>query len=125
MTYSKGKFLITPMNYGVSEVTVTGRDIRGESVSLSFRILVADTSKMVVCYPNPVKDRLNIRVNREYGNVSVKIVSSAGSIFLERDLGAADPFEPSSVNMSSAAPGSYTVIVTLDGNTNKIRIVKI
>ena len=125
MTYSKGKFLITPMNYGVSEVTVTGRDIRGESVSLSFRILVADTSKMVVCYPNPVKDRLNIRVNREYGNISVKIVSSAGSIFLERDLGAADPFEPSSVNMSSAAPGSYTVIVTLDGNTNKIRIVKI
>ena len=125
MTYGKGKFLITPMNYGISEITVTGTDVRGESVSQTFKVLVADKSKVVTCYPNPVRNSLNIKVNGEYESVMVKIVSLVGSVFLEKELGASDPFEPSAVDMSSAAPGSYTVVVTLDGVTHKTNIVKI
>ncbi len=125
MTYGRGKFLITPMNYGISEITVTGADVRGESVSQSFKILVADKSKSVVCYPNPVRDRMYIKTNAAYESVSVKVISSLGSVFLDKELGKADPFEPSSVDMSSAAPGSYTVVVTLDGSMHKTNIVKI
>lgn len=125
MTYGKGMFLITPMTYGVSEITVTGTDVRGESVSQSFKVLVADNSKPVVCYPNPVRDRMHIKTNAAYESVSVKIVSSIGSVFLEKALGTSDPFEPSSVDMSQAAPGSYTVVVTLDGVVYKTNIVKI
>lgn len=125
MTYGKGKFLITPMNYGISEITVTGTDVRGESVSQSFKILVADESKAVVCYPNPVRNNMYIKTNAAYESVSVKIVSSIGSVFLEKALGTSDPFEPSEIDMSAAAAGSYTVVVTLDGVVYKTNIVKI
>lgn len=125
MTYGDGNFYITPIGYGISEISVTGTDIRGESVSQSFKIMVSDASKPVICYPNPVRDKLKIKVNREYGAASVKIVSSLGSVFINESLGAINPFEPSVVDMSSAPAGSYTVIVTLDGQKHKTTIVKI
>lgn len=125
MTCSKGIFFLTPMNYGVSEIKVSGKDIRGASVSQSFRVLVSDGDRPATVYPNPVKDRLNIRVGKETADVHVRIISSAGTVFFNSSMGAADPFSPLSIDMSAAFPGSYTAVLCLDGNEYKYQIVKI
>ena len=125
MTYSKGKFLLTPMNYGSSEITITGTDVRNESVSQTFLVMVMDGSKEVSLYPNPVKDKLNIQLGLRADEVKVKIVSAVGSTYLDRSLGAGSPFTPLTVNMSDAVAGQYTVVVTLDGKEYKSRIVKL
>ena len=125
MTYSKGKFLLTPMNYGSSEITITGTDVRNESVSQTFLVMVMDGSKEVSLYPNPVKDKLNIQLGLRADEVKVKIVSAVGSTYLDESLGAGSPFTPLTVNMSDAVAGQYTVVVTLDGKEYKSRIVKL
>lgn len=125
MTYSKGKFLLTPMNYGSSEITITGTDVRNESVSQTFLVMVMDGSKEVSLYPNPVKDKLNIQLGLKADEVKVKIVSAVGSTYLDGSLGAGSPFTPLTVNMSDAVAGQYTVVVTLDGKEYKSRIVKL
>lgn len=125
MTYSKGKFLLTPMNYGSSEITITGTDVRNESVSQTFLVMVMDGSKEVSLYPNPVKDKLNIQLGLRADEVKVKIVSAVGSTYLDGSLGAGSPFTPLTVNMSDAVAGQYTVVVTLDGKEYKSRIVKL
>lgn len=125
MTYSKGKFLLTPMNYGSSEITITGTDVRNESVSQTFLVMVMDGSKEVSLYPNPVKDKLNIQLGLTADEVKVKIVSAAGSTYFDGSLGAGSPFNPLTVNMSDAVAGQYTVVVTLDGKEYKSRIVKL
>lgn len=125
MTYSKGKFLLTPMNYGSSEITITGTDVRNESVSQTFLVMVMDGSKEVSLYPNPVKDKLNIQLGLTADEVKVKIVSAAGSTYFDGSLGAGSPFNPLTVNMSDAVAGQYAVVVTLDGKEYKSRIVKL
>lgn len=125
MTYSKGKFLLTPMNYGLTEIGVSGTDIRGEKVSSSFRVMVSDTKKEVTLYPNPVRENLYIRVAKQYEAVGVKIISTTGATVFSSDLGAGTPFDPFKVDMSAAPAGSYTVEVTLDGASVKSNIVKL
>ncbi len=125
MTYSKGKFLLTPMNYGRSEISITGTDVRNESVSQTFLVMIMDGSKEVSLYPNPVKDKLNIQLGLNAVVVKVKIVSASGSTYLDESLGAGSPFTPLTVNMADAVAGQYTVIVTLDGKEYKSSIVKL
>lgn len=125
MTYSKGKFLLTPMGFGKSEITVTGTDVRGESVSQTFVVMVMDGSKVVSLYPNPVKDKLNIQLSSEPSEVKVRIVSASGSLWYDESLGAGSPFEPIVIPMTGASAGQYTVVVTLDGNEYKSSIVKL
>lgn len=123
MTYASGKFHITPMNYGNASITVEGKDVRGETVEQSFRILIRDNSKPVEVYPNPVSTKLNIRAG-EAGTWHVKIIASSGAVFFEGDL-EIDPFNPPTVDMSKAAPGVYTVVLTKDGQELKYVVVKI
>ena len=125
MTYSKGRFLLTPMNYGSSEITVTGTDVRNESVSQTFLVMVMDGSKEVSLYPNPVKDKLNIQLGLNAGEVKVRIVSASGSTYFDGSLGSGSPFTPLAVSMADAVAGQYTVIVTLDGKEYKSSIVKL
>ena len=77
MTYAAGKFQITSMNYGVSEITVTGTDVRGEIVSQSLKVLVRSDSKALSIYPNPVQDIMNIRTGGNVSEMSVKLISAA------------------------------------------------
>ena len=111
------------MNYGNASITVEGKDVRGETVEQSFRILIRDNSKPVEVYPNPVSTKLNIRAG-EAGTWHVKIIASSGAVFFEGDL-EIDPFNPPTVDMSKAAPGVYTVVLTKDGQELKYVVVKI
>lgn len=125
MTYSDRKFLITTMNYGTSEITVTGTDVRGESVSASFKVMVTDGSKELTCYPNPVKNVLNLRLGKESNSVSVKVIAASGAVFFKDSFTGVTPFEPVKVDMSAASAGAYTVVVNADGKEIKSNIVKL
>ena len=125
MTYAAGKFQITSMNYGVSEITVTGTDVRGEIVSQSLKVLVRSDSKALSIYPNPVQDIMNIRTGGNVSEMSVKLISAVGSVAYEAQFQNISPFEPVSSDLSSLMPGGYTAVVVLDGVEYKQQIMKL
>jgi len=125
MTYSGGKFQITSMNYGVSDIKVTGTDVRGETVSQSFKVLVRSDSKAMNLYPNPVKDKLNIRVGNDITEMSLQMISATGSTAYENNYQNVSPFSPAVADLSELVPGVYTAVVVMDGVEYKQQIVKL
>lgn len=125
MTYAAGKFQITSMNYGVSEITVTGKDVRGETASQSLKVLVRSDSKALSIYPNPVVDQMNIRTGNEVANMSLKMITALGSVAYENAFQNVSPFEPLALDMSGLLPGSYTAVVVLDDVEYKQQIIKL
>ena len=120
---SDGTFILTPMNYGYADITVKGTDIRGESVSQSFKVLVRDGSREADVYPNPVKDNLFIRTGEET-EAGIKVVGSSGAVVYDKTV-AISPFAPATVDMSGVSAGSYTVILKKDGKETKYNVVKL
>ena len=125
MTYSGGKFQITSMNYGVSDITVTGTDIRGETVSQALKVLVRSDSKALSLYPNPVLDKMNIRVGSDVAQLALKMISATGSTAFEAEYTNVSPFAPAVADLSALVPGSYTAVVVMDGVEYKQQIVKL
>ena len=125
MTYAGGRFYLTSMNYGVSDIRVTGTDVRGESVSQSLTVLVRDDAKPLSLYPNPVADKMNIRVGAETGELSLKLISALGSVVYADDFRDVSPFQALSIDLSDLVPGVYTAIVAMDGVEYKQQIVKL
>lgn len=125
MTYSGGKFQITSMNYGVSDITVTGTDVRGETVSQVLKVLVRSDSKALSLYPNPVLDKMNIRVGSDVAQLALKMISATGSTAFEAEYTNVSPFAPAVADLSALVPGSYTAVVVMDGVEYKQQIVKL
>ena len=123
VNYSQGKFYITSLNFGISEVTVTATDVREESVTQVFRILVRDSHEAVDIYPNPVVDYMYVRTDKET-SASIKIISSLGKVCYE-DTVSISPFTPAKIDMQSMSGGSYTVEVVCSGSTITKSIVKL
>lgn len=120
-----GVLTVTGNSFGLTKLMLTATDARGETAAQSFEILVRDGSRPVDLYPNPVADRLNVRVGADAGELKLKIVSASGSTFYEASHGASNPFSPVTVDMSDAPAGQYTVLVTADGEEYKSFIVKL
>lgn len=125
MTYSDGKFQITSMNYGVSEINVTGTDIRGESVSQSMKVLVRSDSKALNLYPNPVESVMNIRVGNEVSSLHLRLISAIGSVAFDEKYQNVSPFSALSVDLTDLMPGAYTAVVVMDSVEYKQQIVKL
>jgi hypothetical protein len=123
VTYAKGSFNITPMNYGYSDITITATDIRGETAQLGFRVLVRDSKEDVDVYPNPTEDYLFIRTSTE-ASVNYELLSSSGQIVLN---GVSDisPFTPAKLDLTQFAPGIYQVSIDINGKNYTRRIVKL
>ena len=123
VTYAKGSFNITPMNYGYSDITITATDIRGETAQLGFRVLVRDSKEDVDVYPNPTEDYLFIRTSTE-ASVNYELISSSGQTVLN---GASDisPFTPAKLDLTQFAPGIYQVSIDINGKNYTRRIVKL
>lgn len=125
MTYSKGKFLLTPMGYGISDITVTATDIRGEQVSMEFKVLVQDGNKELTLFPNPVENWLNIRVNEKADEINIRVISVTGAIVADEKFEDVSPFSPMRIDLSDTVAGSYTVSVIIGDQEFKKQIVKL
>ena len=123
VNYSKGVFYITSLNLGYSEVTVTATDIRGKSVTQTFRILVRDSQEAVDIYPNPVRDYLYVRTSVS-ASADLKLVNALGHTVFEESL-TISPFDPARVDLREVAGGTYTVLVEYEGETISKTIVKL
>ena len=123
VTSDGSSLLITPMNYGYADVTVTGKDVRGENVSQQFKVLVRDGSQDADVYPNPVRDVLKIRTGADT-EADVKVIASSGAVIYDKTV-TISPFTPLSVDMSDASAGSYVVKLKIGGKETKYNIVKI
>ena len=125
MTFSAGMFQITSMAYGVTDIKVTGSDVRGETVSQSFKVLVRNDDTPLTLYPNPVKDKMNIRVGSDVSKLSLTLISSIGSVAYEEEFTDVSPFTSVTADLSALVPGSYTAVVVMDGVEYKQQIMKL
>lgn len=123
VNYAKGYFYITAMGFGIAEVKVQAVDVRGESCSQSFKVLVRDSNEPADIYPNPVHDKLNIRTSED-ANVAIKIVSMKGAVVYENTL-PVSPFDPAVLDVSAAPAGTYTVKLEYGSTSISKTIVKI
>ena len=119
----KDIFTVTALGYGLTEATVTAVDVMGETCSVTFRILVRDSSQVLALYPNPVKSTLNVRPRQE-GKMQVSISNKAGAKVLELSSDVS-PFYPLAVDMSGMPSGTYYLNVTGCGSDGRYSIVKI
>lgn len=121
---SKGNnVIITGLGYGSTDVTVTGKDARGESAQVSFKVLIKDPSDPISVYPNPVVDFVNVGTLDE-ADTKITITSQTGKKVFDKTM-KASAFEPARIDMSSYAPGVYSLTVVLDGKSYKETVTKI
>lgn len=121
---AKGNSLtVTALGYGSTDVTVKASDARGESVTVSFKILVKDPSNPLSVYPNPVTDYVNVST-LDMADTKIRIINQTGKTMFEETV-KASAFEPARIDISQYAAGIYTMTVSFGGNTYKETIVKI
>lgn len=113
----------TTLMYGSTDVTIVASDSRGLTCTLTFKVVVKDPKKPLEVYPNPVVDWLNIST-LEVVPTHIKIVSSTGKVVYDQtqDVGAV---EPAKIDMSTCAPGVYSLFVEFSGEDYKKTIVKL
>lgn len=117
------KLTVTPKAYGLATVTVSAVDLLREKAQTSFRFLVREGNSELEYYPNPVKDILHLRTGLQPESLHVRIFNSAGAKMFDGTV-TSSAFEPGQVDMSSYAPGIYTLKVEKGGKNYEYSIVK-
>ena len=108
-------YRIMPLRYGRSEVTVVATDEGGLAGRDTFAVMCRDDSREVDLYPNPVRDRLSIRMGRDVeGALRVTLYDAAG----RRAFAAV-------VDLSSLGGGTYTIELRYEGGLLTRSIVKL
>jgi subtilisin family serine protease len=121
---SKGDRLIgTSLGYGSADVTVVAKDARGEKVTFEFKVTVKDPSDPLSLYPNPVKDYLYV-ATMDLADTEIVISNATGKIMYHETLKISAQ-EPARLNMTTCAPGIYSVKVTFGGKTYSKNVVKL
>lgn len=118
-------YRIMPLGFGSSEITVTATDEDGLSTRSSFAVLCRDDSREIDLYPNPVADKLNIRMGRDVeGSIRVSFYDASGRLALRRDTNIA-PTAPAVLDLSTLGGGAYTVKIEHAGGSLVRSIVKL
>lgn len=120
---SNGKVGFRPYGNGFSEITVKATDEDGASSEFSFRVLVKEADDPVEMFPVPVTSTFTIR-NAEEATAHVRIVSSGGGVVYD-GTSTFSGFAPLTIDLSSCAPGRYSVSVTIGDSTYRRTITKI
>ena len=115
--------IITSLSYGNTDVTITGKDARGETAQANFKILVKDPSDPISIYPNPVVDFVNISTMEE-DDAHIRILNQTGKTVYNETV-KASAFAPARIDMSNCAPGVYSVLIKLGETEYKEIITKI
>lgn len=121
--YADEVITFTGKTLGVTQVNLTVSDAKGASVQTSFNVVVRDSSKPYDLYPNPVTDWLNIRTP-ESMTCGVSVYTATGAQIYSGE-GESSIDEPFRIDMSSSAPGQYTVRLDLEGQEYRTTIVKL
>lgn len=107
------KLVLTSMDYGQAEITVSAVDAMGESCSITFKVLVRDGNQPIDVYPNPVSDYLFVRTG-ENASANIKLVDMQGAAVYDKTMDVT-PFDPAKIDVREMAAGAYSVIVDYSG----------
>ncbi len=118
-----GVLYLTAMASGSVEITVTASDPRGLYVEQTFKVVVRSGEDAVILYPNPCQDYLYVSTLDE-DDTYIRINSSTGTTVYEATV-KASAFDPAYIDMSSLAPGRYSVYVSFSGTEDTQTVVKI
>ena len=121
---NSGKLSFTALTDGQATISVKASDPVGRSVSTEFKVAVRTSGILVSAYPNPVTDYLYISNNEvQPRSMDVTLTASTGGVVYSATL-SGSAFEPAVLDMTSMAPGIYTLIVTFNGEEYKQTVVK-
>lgn len=119
-----GTLTLTAAGYGVSDITVTATDALGATGSQTFQVAVKNPQKTMEVFPSTVTDVANIWIESTLPTaVHVEVFSTTGARVITADI-TASIYNPVSLDVTSLAPGVYTVAATYNGSTQKTRMVK-
>lgn len=123
LNISDGTGYVTALNYGLSKITVTGVDGKNKKCSSTFNVLVRAADVSAEAFPNPVTDTLHIRTGVVPASTRVRLASDSGTVVYDATsmIGA---FQPGAVDMTSCAPGVYSLTVNFGGTEYRRTIVK-
>ena len=119
---------LIPRAKGTSLVTVTASDLAGATVSFSIYATVAGGTGpsgddgAVAISPNPVADRLNVRLGDTEGEAAVRIYDGAARLVMEaREEIVGGGVE---LDVSRLSPGAYSLVAEGGGRTVRGTFVK-
>ncbi|MCW3786997.1 S8 family serine peptidase [Plebeiibacterium sediminum] len=116
---------INPVINGLSTVTITASDARGETATATFQVMVRDDSNEIDIYPNPVSDIVNFRMGEDVnGALNVSIYNSNGGLVDQRNT-SISAFAPGSLNLSDLSTGQYELEINYNNTVIKRNIVKL
>ena len=120
---ASGALHLTAIGYGLAEITVTGKDAKGETAVQTFKVLVRDPAVAYQAYPNPVKDNLYIATGLQAESTEIALFTFAGGKVLEETV-QSSAFDPATIDMSRCAPGQYALTLRFGGNEYRQTIIK-
>lgn len=119
-----GILAIKSLSFGKTILTVTAEDEMGAGTPLQIDVAVIENIEGMMLYPNPVVDKLNIRMGYDVqGSAAVKIYNSGGSVVLSTSV-RMDPLSATVLDLSGLSGGIYTFILTYEGEDFKRSIIK-
>ena len=122
-TASEGTLHLTALGFGMSEISVSAKDARGDSATLTFKVLVRESGVTYQAYPNPVVDYLYVGTGNTAENVQIQVSSATGSIIYDNTM-QVSAFSPAQIDMSDCAPGRYGLTLRFGGKEYRQTIVK-
>ncbi len=118
------KLYLTAMRSGTADVTVTAKDARGLSCSLTVSVAVRSADELVIAYPNPFSDVLYVSTGADTNTATeIVISSSTGSVVYSEVLNIS-AFNPAKIDATSFAPGTYSVKISYSGSETTKKVVK-
>ena len=79
------------------------------------------TNPTTVLYPNPVSNQINIKLDKIYNNIAVKLLSIQGRELLSFNQSSKNIV---SINSEHLKNGTYFLSINLDGNQSTIKFIK-
>lgn len=113
----------TALDFGITQVTITGTDAKGKTAQVTFVVLVRDPKYEYVLYPNPVDKILNVATGEQSEEVNMKINAQAGGEVYNGTF-QASAFYPAEIDLSSLAPGKYVVRLSFGSKELVQNIIK-
>ena len=120
--FSGGTMKVTPLAYGLSDLTIVAVDAANKECTAPLKILVKDTENPAESYPNPVIDVLTIRTEEEAAT-HIVLTNSNGVAVFDKTL-TVSGFNPAKIDMSKCAPGQYKLRIEYSGNKYERIVIK-
>ena len=109
LTSGQGEFRLKPLKFGLSQVKITATDAEGLAGETDFLVMTHDYRQEVTFYPNPVTDKLNVRMGREVEGTIYLTFSTLDGQLVKKVNAPIGPFAPAEVDLSGLKKGTYVV----------------